>query len=136
MAKGLVKNIASLLAIGGFLFALNWRPKYDIDNSRVKNGNFFFNGLIEYKEGRDKIKYSRIGAGEEVNVIINGREYYSDTTPQYQEGNKRYDYLMGKIDSINIAKDKLRAQEQLEKRMKKAEKREERANMDLEVLRK
>jgi folate-dependent tRNA-U54 methylase TrmFO/GidA len=131
MGKEIVTGFVGAL-VTGVVIGLFPTNKYNIEGSKIKNRETPFGGLVEYK-GEDKIKYLRDNNGSFKNgdfrVKINGEKYTKKDTLIYEEALKRYNYLNGKIDSINHARRESELQRKLEEEQKEVDE-------VLEVLRK
>lgn len=132
-----VQLTLTIAGCAGFLWGVNYGPKYEINGNKVKDKILSVPGrtLIEYKEG-DRIKYWGSKEGKLDAIAINGRVYDSNNTTIYLKGQERYHYLLKEIEKIKDAKKGLIVQNQLEKKLKKDKKRRDKINRDLEVLKK
>ena len=111
--------------------ALSYGPKYQIGESKVKDGWTFLNNIVEYK-GEDKIKYCNYVLSDSLAMMhINGNNYPTNDTINkiiFLEGDKRYRYLNGQIDYIKESRKTAKKDAKLRIKQMKMDR-------DLEILR-
>lgn len=141
MERSMVKNLGNkiggvvLLALGAGLGLIIVGPKYNLENSTGRR--YYFPPVINryvQEKGKDEIEYISNAMDDKLKrVIIDKDRFNRKDTLVYSEALKQWNSLKEEMDSVKIAKWKVKYDAKIQKKLDEEQKKTEGA---LEILRK